>query len=670
MSNCEATEDVKKIIRAMAKAKLEEGITDAHDIVDAIHEAINEHTPLWKNEIADIISGYGKKSANAQATLSDLQQRIVQLKRDLREAYHPKPPPKGKPAPRSPEEIQNQRRQTQIKKEIADLQDRIARKDFTKPQRKPPQYDAATQKLQTQLESSRRLADRELRKLEYQNKSRVAKIADTFLAFHRAMILSGLGTLEHLTGAATSRLIFAPIEDVAGGLLHYVPGVRKYSEEAPTEGGPLSLSALGAGYGKTFSKQTLIDMRDKVMRGFSDLQAVMKDPYDSNHRLLDMVGHIHDALKTPAENFAYAKALVTQAQQARKALARAGKTSDEIDRALMEPAMIAKAQANAYEQALRAKLQGDNLAVKMYQAGQRILQSQGKGGEILAGIMNYMLPIVKIPTNLADEVLSYAAGELRAAGAAGLNGKKSIEPELADYVMRNLKKGLVGKALAVVAWLGYKAFGAMYDDQRRKRAGEPDYGDIRINGHTIPKQLLHSPAFTLMMAVALARRVYEQKLMAESRKGVPQEKPEAAASGAGHAAIGVLNTIPFLEQPQEFYKALHSGSGMSNYLGQQVASNEPQALKDIAKWTDPEGALKRHPEGFLQQAEVGIPGLRERVPLQDIKHMTLDAKLDVYDKMTPAEREKTALLESINTTAMHSRTITPEQQKRIEAMNQ
>lgn len=673
MSGCEATDEIKSIIRAMAKAKLEEGVTDHEDILDAIHAAIHEHTPLWKNEIADIISGYGQKSTR-QPTRTELQERVLQLKRDLREAYHPKPPPKGKPAPKTADQVANQRRQTQIKNEITKLQEQLRTGNFSKSKRAEPNYDATTQKLQAELETARRLADREMRRLEYQNRSRAAKVADTFLAFHRAMILSGLGTLEHLTGAASSRLIFAPIEDVAGGVLHMIPGVRQYSEAAPTEGGGLSLSALGAGYGRTFSKQTLKDMRDKVVRGFSDLQAVMKDPYDSNHRLLDAVGHIHDALKTQAENFAYAKALVNQAQQARKALARAGKSPAEIDRALIDPAMIASMQTQAYDQALRAKLQGNNLLVSKYQQLQHQLETAktasgdpAHAARAFAGFLRYVLPIVKIPVNLADEVLSGAVGELRAFGAGFVHRKEAITPELADYVMRNLKKGAVGKVLMLVGWLGYQSLGAMYDQQRRKKPGEPDYGDIRLGEHTVPHQLLHAPQFELMMATALARRVYEQRMAQQKRKEQPQTPASDAVAAAGHALQGVLNTIPFIEAPVEFWRGI---TNPGDYLGRKVAENEPQALKDVAKWTDHEQALSRRPEGFLQQVEAGIPGLREQVPTRALKGMTLDQKLDAYAKMSPKERERTGILESINSTAGHARDLTDDQRKRLDEVNQ
>jgi hypothetical protein len=658
MSGCEATDEVKSLIRQMANAKLEEGVTDAHDIVDAIHDAISEHTPLWKNEIADIISGYGQKRSST-ATKSDLQQRILQLKRDLKEAYHPKQPPK------TPEERKNTTRQTQIKKEIGELQEKLRTGNFSKQPKKGFEYDPVTQKLQAQLEGARRQVDREMRRQEYANRSTVAKVADTFLAFHRAMILSGLGTLEHLTGASLSRLIFTPIEDVAGGLLHHVPGIRSISEKAPTEGGGFDTGALLHTYGKTFNKATLRDMADKVTRGFSDLQAAMKDPYDSHHKILDMVGHIHDALKTPAERFAYEKALVNQAHQMRKELARGGMAPDEIDRQMQSPVTVAQAQARAYEAALRAKLQGDNKLINGYKRLMATLSPDGKG--VVAATANYLLPIVKIPVNLADEVISYAAGELRAA-YTGARAGKNMDPEIADYIMRNLKKGAVGKVLMVIAWLGAGAFGGDYDESRRRRPGEPQYGDIQVGGHTVPKELLHAPAFALMQATATARKVYDAEIAKEVRKHQDVDKGEAAGTAAAHGAMAVANTIPFIESATDIAKAMESGHAISDYAGRLAAQNEPQAMKDIAKATDPEKALERKPSGFVQEMEVGVPGLRERVPLKSLKGMSLDDKLDAYEKMSQAERDKSGIVESIMTTAEHSRSMTPEQQKRVDAI--
>lgn len=675
MSGCEATDEVKSIIRQMARAKLEEGFTDHEDIVDAIHAAINEHTPLWKNEIADIISGYGQKRERVP-TRTELQERILQLKRDLREAYHPKPAPKGKPAPKSADEVANQRRQTQIKNEIAKIQERLRTGNFEKPTRTKPNYDATTRRMQAELEVARRQADRELLRLQRQNRSQAAKIGSLILAIHRAAILSGPGTILHLTSAALSRLVFAPIEEAAGAAIFRLPGMRSISEKAPVEGMHGQGAGLIAGYKYGLSAQTLKDMKDKVLRGISDLQAAHKAPLDADHPILELVGRIHDALKTPAENFAYAKAMVSVAAQQRAALARSGMTTDEIDRAMLDPIMEARASTMAYEAALRAKLQGSNVVTDKYRQLIRGLETaktsagnENKTARIMAGVLQYMMPIVKIPTNLVDEVMSYAAGDLRALGA-GISHRGKIDAEIADYMMRNLKKGAVGKVLAVTAWLGYKAFGALYDEDRRKRAGEPDYGEIRLGGVTIDKRLLHSPPMEFMQAVALARRVYENELAKAHRKGEPEGKASAAGTATLQASRALADTLPFVEEPAELWKSWKDSSSLGDYAGKQVASNIPQAVQQAAKWMDPEKALKRKPTTFGQEIENALPGLRERVPLQGLKHMSMDAKLDAYDKMSPAERERTGILDSINTSAEHSRSLTDDQRRRIEAINQ
>jgi hypothetical protein len=661
MSGCEATPEIKKIIRAMAKAKVEEGFTSASDILDEIHDAIKEHTPLWKNEIADIISGYGKP--DRQGTKSELQQRILQLKRDLRETYHPKATPK------TPDERRNATRQTQIKKQIEELQDRIARKDFSKPEKQPIAYDAQTRKLEADLASAKREADKLIAKLDYQNKSRAGKILDTILAFHRASILSGYTVLEHLTGAVLWRVIGTPLEQAAGALLHQIPGIRSISENAPTEGGGFQGGAQLAGLKEAFSKQTLMDMRDKILRGYSDLQSIGKAPLDSNHPLLEMVGHIHDALKTPAERFGYARALVTANKQARDALARDGMAPADIDRALIDPAMQARNEALAYGESQRAKLQGDNAVVDAVRGFIGSVGRMGVGGKAAATAMNYQMPILKIPTNLFAEATSYAAGGTKALGAI-LNAEKGkFTPEVNDYIMRNLKKGFVGKALAVVGWIAYQSFGAMYDEQRKKRSGEPDYGDVRTAIGTISHHWLHSPAWQFMQAVALAHRVYDAEMAKWAKKGQPGSPIEAAATAAIRGTKAMIEALPFVDAPAEFFKSIKDAHGVGDYAGKALSElTTPQIVKQVAKGTDPQ-ELPRKPSGFVEQMEVGIPGLRENVPLKAVKGMSLDEKLDNYDKMTPQQRTQSGISDSILTTAHHLRgKLTDDQLKRVEAI--
>lgn len=669
----------------MAKAKLEEGVTDHNDIVDAIHEAIHDHTPLWKSEIADIISGYGNKAASRQATRTELQERLIQLKRDLKEAYHPTP------AKRTAEEIRNKTRQSQIKRdtakiqaEIEKLKEKLANKDYAplpKAKRTPPQYDKQTQQLQQELANAKREADLLMRKIAFKGSSPAAKAAHYFLGFHRLSILSGLPSLAHLTGAALWRLGFTPLEQVMGAIYHQVPGIRKYSEMAPIHGGGFQGGALAEGYKSGFSKQMLKDAWDKLTRGYSDLDALHKAPMYDPVPMLNLTGRVHDMLKTPEQRFAYAKALNTFNAQQRAQMARDGMSPDDIDTAMSDEAMQARGMALAWEEAERNKFQGANPIIDAYRRGIMALDNVKGPGALatkpVSFVAKFLFPIVRVPMNLANWTVDLAGGELKAwtaiRHAAGEQFEK-MSPEdqqkTADYIMQKFKIGAVGKVLAVMFLLGHAALGGDYDQKRRKRAGEPGYGEVRAFGEDIGKEWFHSPEWQYGMALVTAWRVAQAEFERNHRLGRDSsgDKADAAATGVEHGGLAIINSIPFIESATDFYKALQTGHATSDYMGRQAASMIPAIVKNAAEHFDPESALKRHPQGFVQEIEASIPGLRERVPLQDTKHMTLDAKLDAYEKMTPDEREKSDIVNSIYKTASHSRTMTDEQRKRVEAI--
>jgi hypothetical protein len=109
---------------------------------------------------------------------------------------------------------------------------------------------------------------------------------------------------------------------------------------------------------------------------------------------------------------------------------------------------------------------------------------------------------------------------------------------------------------------------------------------------------------------------------------------------------------------------------VGDYLGNIASGFEPQIVKQVAKGMD-DKVLPRKPEGFVQRMEVGIPGLRQNVPLRTLKGMTLDQKFDYYDKMTPKQREDSDISDSINISARHlGSRLTPEQIQRLQAMGQ
>lgn len=669
MSDCQPSDDVRRIIRAMARAKVEEGFTDANAIVDEIHSAISEHTPLWKNEIADIITGIGQPKR--KATQTELQERLTQLKRDLKATYHPKPSPK------TPDEKANATQQTRLRNQIADIQGQINRRDFSKPDKRSPLYDEATQKLQLDLAAAKREADKLMAKIQRANRSLPRKIVDTMGEWYRASILLHLTVFEHLSGASIGRFISAPLEQIAGGLIHHTPGFRGLSEGAPTEGGGFQGKALIEGYKSIFSGETGKAMKDKLVRGYSDRQALYDKHADYDGAFLSAVGHSHDVVKTPVEQFAFYKALTTINSQMRKQLAREGKSPDEIDAEMKNEYSQARNGALAYARSKADKLQGENWLTDLIQNAIRTIGSKGPAGAVVGGVARLQMPIIKIPTNYAKEVGEYAYGLVNAMATIAHEQYKlpkdkknqKFTPEVNDNIMRNLKKGLVGQALATIAWLLASELGALYDKARKKKPSEPEYGDIRTPAGEISHHWLHIPFIEYMQAVVLARRVWEQQNgKIDKKTGIPKPASEAAGDAALHAAVAVGNTLPFVSAGKDFANGIRDSSSFGDYTGRLATGFIPGAIQDFARGNDPDSA-PRKPHGFIQQIEQGIPGLRENVPHKTLKGMSLDAKLDLYDKMSPREREESGISDSIDMTARHlGSKLTEEQVKRLDAI--
>ncbi len=677
MSGCEPSEEVKTIIRAMARAKLEEGVTDHNDIVDAIHDAIHDHTPLYKSEIADVISGYGKKPAARKETQTELQARMQQLKKDLRDAYHPKQPPK------SADQKKNEARQAQIKKQIAEIQDRIARKDFSKPDRAGPNYDETTKELQRLLDRARAKADFELAKQTHAAKSPAAKTASWVIGLHRAALLSNPLTLAKLGGAATWHMIFSPLEDLAGAGLSKLPIVRGIAAASPLHNDTSTLAGIKAGYGHAFSKDTLKAIRDKWATGQSDLQVRMKDARYDPHPYFDFVNRLHNIMKTPAEHYAFARSLVHNTEFIRSELAKSGKSTGEIDEVLGRESTKAALEMQAYVEASRAKLQDKHWISEGVARALSGIEDKTPLGGVVKGIAEYEMPVKTVPVNAFSQATSYAAGFSKA--IAGIikasKSKEGITGEQADAIMRNIKKGAIGKALILIGVLGASALGGLYDPDNPRKKGPTDYGALKIGGVEIPHWLLHSPAWDTIQMAALATRVFEADIAKQEKESEKEgrgkihgflnkagEYAGAATTAAIHAGKAEVASLPLVDAPMHIWEAIRDKEGLLNFLGKSAAENVPQAVQEVAKRTDPEAALKRKPEGLLQQIESTIPGLRENVPTQKLKGMSLDDKLDAYDKMTPKERDKTGIVESIQSTATHSRSITPEQQKRVDAI--
>jgi polyhydroxyalkanoate synthesis regulator phasin len=600
MSGCEATPEVKRIIRGMAKALVEAGHIDAHDIVDAIHAEIADHTPLYKSEIADIISGYGTVP---KATVDTLRLHLNELKRQLRAESRSRDPNAGPDV----------RRQKDLQKQIDTIQKRIDTGDFAKPERKGIDYNVKTQELEAERNRIRKKADRLEQLLRKKNDSPAAKVADFLLGVQRTVILSSSAIVEKLGAAAVARMAITPAEEAVGSVLHMIPGIRQISQQAPREGGGMSLHAEASAKAHALSLQTVKDMGNVIRHGGGHLE----DLYDNKplpvHAFLDVMGRIHGALKTPVKVDEFYRSLAKRTAHARKQLIDGGMSAEEATAHLDTPLEQAKHAALAYADGQRAIFMHDNLFADLYNGLLKRAETAGEPGSMERAIGgtasrlgHFAMPIVKIPTNIAGEVIGgYALGGVNAGIRLALSkGIKNLSPEQADAIMRALKKQTIGAALLAIGYMGAGGMQAAgyYQQGDNKKKGLPEAGSLEVGDTHIPKNLVHNPALEMLQIGGMVRRI-------AGDGGTTGESVHAVGGG-------LVDEIPFLNEPVRIVQGLRTAKSTSVFFGQQAAGAlTPPDLRRYAKASDPEATRK--PQNFLDALKVGIPGLREDVPTKN-----------------------------------------------------
>lgn len=597
---CSPTERARQILRAMAKAQLEAGVTDAHAIVDAIHARIQDFAPMDKGEIADVISGYGRPRGTN--TKSELQQRMGQLKKDLRAAYHGSP--------------KDAARQTAIKKEIAAIEDRLRTRNFTKPSRIKPEYDQKTQALQAELERARSKADFEMKKLEYKARSPLYRATTTALALGRFWILTSPTVFAHLASASAWRVISTLAEDVAGAGWRFMPKVSDIDRMAMLEGGGLQAGAHARGVGAMFSRQTLKDMKAALLKGQTDRDALYgrQGAMFTPHPMLEIAGHVHGAVKVPLGNYAFERAMTRIASNTRAKLARQGMSSDEIDKAFATNTLQSQMTALAYAEEKAAKLQGANKLVDWINETFRRMDRQGAAGQAGAAVLRAQMPILRIPTNLVKEGIELTFGVPTGIVKAFMADLAKLTPAEADRIMRNLKKGTIGPALLAIGWAGYKGMGGLYRSGHKAPSQTEKYGDIGPVSH----HLLHAPIAEVAQIGALAHYVYDEDRKYAAQHGEKTSKLSSVLDAAMQGGGAFLMDQPLVEGPQALVEATHGGKGFQHWAGEMGRQyTEPGAFQWLARYQDVDRRGQpnpRKPQSFVDEMKMGIPGLREEVP--------------------------------------------------------
>ena len=628
------TWEVQKLARALVKS----GITGREELIDAVHEVLQEAIPgISRRETMDAISGYGdyKQLSKDAITiqLRGMKGEMQQLAK-LEDMAKGEPPLKSGVERRTPTEaerrliklvndakfkfqipVSNPELQlksaldtlkTTLKNRITDYRDRIARGDYAVPPRRTLELDRQASQLKAQAERVKKQFQRGVALERLKNRTKIERGADWVTKWRRGFILSGPVTLAKLTSAAVQRALFTPLEELAGGAIgRAFPGV---ASRAQREGG-FNVKAEA----KAITHGIIRGMDDSwktLKTGQSDLDVLYGKEALMAPTAIDFFGHVHGALKAPVKRAEFARAF-----EKRTAAAISGGV-DPTDPMVQSGLVVA-----AYKDANRAIFQQDNRVITAYKLALHVLEKKDKAtgrvplaGKAVATTARVLLPIVKIPVNIVAETMQYATGTVT--GSARLarayaKGIENLKPDEADLIMRSLKKGSLGAAVMTLGFLNPEVVGGYYQPGQKRKTGDVKAGNIRLYGLEVPSYLLHSPLLETLQMGATVRRVAESKI---SKK---DPRPQGVGSGLMAAARGQAEAVPFVRETSLVSHALDPRQSTTFWGDLARSLFVPQMVQSVATYNDktPSGEpIKRHPRTVLENIKTGIPGLRETVP--------------------------------------------------------
>lgn len=589
------TGDFGPAIRAKAKDIAKDKSLSAEEVANKTHEYINQYADHSPREVSDAISGYGHEPE--PKTLTEDQQRMKDIKSELREA--------SKKADNVPSP-QEKARQTALKRELKDVQDRIASGNYDKPQKTPPEWSPATKKMQSDLAAEKLKLEKLKHSLALKNRSLPEKIKDLTLAASRSAILLGYHVLGKLAAYSGTETLTAPLRAIVSEAYRHIPGIKDVFEKAPVAGGGWLNDAQGKNFSTLFNQETRKAMRDRLIRGFSDEDARLgnKKDFQTAHPLLEMSGRLHEMIKTPVERAGFEMANAHYlAADLRKIKGENPGISDEkaMDLAT-SPSAIASREAKAYTIGKERVLKGDSELVNAWKAGLRMLK--GKEGDSryrltrgLVSFAEYMEPIVKVPANLVSEAFKYTPAGIGKALLASKELKNMTEAE-AEYIADNLTKGTLGSLVMAAYWYGAADTTGYYQEGDSKKHPNRQPEQTTIGGVTLGKWFSHHPITSIGQMVGTAKRVYN-----ETKSG-----GEAALK----ATTGMLDSLPFVNTLEYNGQALKDLPHFGKFVGEEAANFVPQVVKEAAKDTDK--AKGRKVTTGTDVFKAAIPGLREQLP--------------------------------------------------------
>jgi len=455
--------------------------------------------------------------------------------------------------------------------------------------------------------------DETMLKIELAGRSRPRKIMDAFVSWSRIGKLSHILVLEKLVGAGIENIITNPISRALVQIGRLNPTARAILGKATYEGS-IGLKAEGRSIMasiRSFRK----DVWDKIRHGKSSIDYLYERGKNYPPEFLQVVGNIHGGIKEPIRQGIFARSLKYRMDAADRA--GIDWQSDPLMQRKMHEAALVDANSDIF--------MGDNIITKALHHGvvSWLRNSKSTGAHIFADGLDVIFPIVNVPTNLAIRGFQMTTGlpeAMARMGKAAFEGKLKNHAETlteaeAEKITKAAKYGIIGLLTGVYAWTHNQQFGGFYTQDKKDDNKEGlHYGDSKFGPVTVNHHLGHGPWLFHMNIIAQARRIFDRKVAKGENVYDAAVETAGAVMGQKAAQLPLVSTAKRMTQANQTVDKWTAGTVRDAII--------PGIIQDAARspMFDPQSGITRRPQNARQEFMLGIPWMRNQVPLSTTKH--------------------------------------------------
>ncbi|MEO9079607.1 MAG: hypothetical protein ABI268_09880 [Rhodanobacter sp.] len=542
-------------------------------------------------------------------------------------------------------------RERQLNKQSAEFRERIAAGDTSKaPKREPVEYDAGVTAALLERNKLRNQVDNLVAKGERVNRGALKQVLGIINDLEMGSILASIHVIKHLGYAVIGAHAMNIGADVTRSIARHVPGIKGVADQAPMYGTGVDIDAYKA------KLQGLMEApreaKNQLLRGESTVEASFGKTHRSSDEYLTFAGSLKDALSTPGalnktsetvrtltsfvgRSHAAEKeflvrpfareAVVRESKFAIKQMQNAGKTPGEIQQIMDSEAMKAAIGAKALARVYYEKMQGQTAFTRSVESMIGTLdRSDSSAANVLGSLIKLVVPIRKVPVNTAIQMSSLAVGGFKALGAALRKG--DMTPDRADYIMRNIGQQGVGAAIMLAGALYYNKLGGVpgvYGKKDQPKNLDASGAQIKPGeAEGIEAAAFHGAPFAAAQVGASMMQIFQHGY--GKKKGF-----DLAVNAIASPTLNYyIRTIPYtdtfrrMKNTEELGRGRKGGfvDGIGEIAGNTARSTLiPGFVQQTAAAMDKYKGY-RAPQNIVDDVKLGIPGLREQVPIKKGSH--------------------------------------------------